>query len=103
MKEVQQIIMLEKDIERRLVNGVRALGGRAYKFVSPGNIGVPDRLVVLPGGRVIFVELKTERGRLSPMQEIQLQNLAELGAAVGVLWGIDDVNNFLAEVKNNEI
>lgn len=103
MKEVQQIIMLEKDIERRLVNGVRALGGRAYKFVSPGNIGVPDRLVVLPGGRVIFVELKTERGKLSPMQEVQLQNLAELGAAVGVLWGIDDVNNFLEEVKNNEI
>lgn len=103
MKEVQQIIMLEKDIERRLVNGVRALGGRAYKFVSPGNIGVPDRLVVLPGGRVIFVELKTERGKLSPMQKVQLRQLSELGAKAVVLRGVDGVEQFFEEVKNNEI
>ena len=46
--------MKESEIEARLVRGVKALGGVAYKFVSPGNVGVPDRLVVLPGGRVIF-------------------------------------------------
>lgn len=57
--------MKESEIEARLVRGVKALGGVAYKFVSPGNVGVPDRLVVLPGGRVIFVELKAEGGRLS--------------------------------------
>lgn len=90
--------MLEKDIERRLVNGVRALGGKAYKFVSPGNVGVPDRLVVMPGGRVVFVELKTERGKLSPMQEMQLRHLADMGVAVEVLRGIEDVNNFLEEM-----
>lgn len=50
--------MRESDIERRLVQGVKKLGGRAYKFVSPGNVGVPDRLVVLPGGVVLFVEVK---------------------------------------------
>ena len=50
--------MKESEIEARLVRGVKALGGVAYKFVSPGNVGVPDRVVVLPGGRVIFVELK---------------------------------------------
>ncbi len=44
--------MLEKMIEQKLRNEVKALGGRAYKFVSPGNDGVPDRLVVLPGGKV---------------------------------------------------
>ena len=60
--------MKESEIEARLVRGVKALGGVAYKFVSPGNVGVPDRVVVLPGGRVIFVELKAEGGRLSPMQ-----------------------------------
>ena len=47
--------MAEKDIERFLVNGVKKLGGVAYKFVSPGNAGVPDRLIVMPGGRVYFV------------------------------------------------
>ena len=57
--------MRESDIERRLVQGVKKLGGRAYKFVSPGNVGVPDRLVVLPGGIVLFVEVKAPDGRLS--------------------------------------
>ena len=64
--------MKESEIEARLVRGVKALGGVAYKFVSPGNVGVPDRVVVLPGGRVIFVELKAEGGRLSPMQRLSL-------------------------------
>ena len=71
--------MKESEIEARLVRGVKALGGVAYKFVSPGNVGVPDRLVVLPGGRVIFVELKAEGGRLSPMQRQQLARLRRLG------------------------
>ena len=46
--------MLEREIEKKLVDGVRKLGGRAYKFVSPGNDGVPDRIVVLPG-RVLLL------------------------------------------------
>ena len=71
--------MKESEIEARLVRGVKALGGVAYKFVSPGNVGVPDRVVVLPGGRVIFVELKAEVGRLSPMQRQQLARLRRLG------------------------
>lgn len=58
--------MKESEIEARLVRGVKALGGVAYKFVSPGNVGVPDRVVVLPGGRVIFVELKAEGGAAEP-------------------------------------
>ena len=47
--------MLEKDIEKILVNEVKKLGGRAYKWVSPGNDGVPDRIVILPGMRPAFV------------------------------------------------
>ena len=50
--------MLEKDIESKLKNKVKKLGGRAYKFVSPGNSGIPDRLIILPGGKVGFAELK---------------------------------------------
>lgn len=50
--------MLENEVEKKLAKKVKALGGRAYKFVSPGNAGVPDRLVVMPGGKVGFAEIK---------------------------------------------
>lgn len=91
--------MLEKDIEARLVRGVKAMGGRAYKFVSPGNVGVPDRIVVLPGGRVIFVELKTEKGVVSAAQRQQIRVLRDLGADVRVLQGEAAVDRFLAVTK----
>lgn len=54
--------MRESKVEMILVRGIRKLGGWAYKWVSPGNDGVPDRIVILPGQRPIFVELKAERG-----------------------------------------
>ena len=93
--------MLERDIEKRLVTGVRALGGRAYKFISPGRDGVPDRIVILPGGKIIFVELKAERGRLSPLQRDQLEILDELGCNTTVLKGAEMVNRFLEESRCN--
>lgn len=91
--------MKESSVERRLVKGVAALGWRALKFVSPGNAGVPDRIVLGPGGRVIFVELKTETGRLSPMQKRQIEALRALGHDVRVLYGVEDVDAFLKEVR----
>ena len=60
--------MREKDIEKILVAEVRKLGGRAYKWVSPGNDGVPDRIVIFPGKTPVFVELKTDTGKLSALQ-----------------------------------
>ena len=60
--------MREKEIEKILVECVKRLGGRAYKWTSPGNDGVPDRIVILPDTRVIFVELKTDTGVLSPAE-----------------------------------
>lgn len=91
--------MRESDIERRLAQGVKKLGGRAYKFVSPGNVGVPDRLVVLPGGGILFVELKAPNGRLSPNQRLQMKELTQLGAHVFVLWDTEDVNVFLRDCR----
>lgn len=88
-------IMLERDIERRLVTGVKALGGVAYKFISPGNTGVPDRLVILPGGHVCFAELKTDGGRLSSIQKVQLDRLQALGADAVVVKGPLGVECFL--------
>ena len=87
--------MKESELEARFVRGVKALGGVAYKFVSPGNVGVPDRLVVLPGGIVAFVELKAEGGRLSPIQDRQISRLRELGADVTVVRGAEGVARYL--------
>lgn len=87
--------MLEKRIEKRLVDGIKKLGGRAYKFISPGNAGVPDRVVILPDKQPIFIELKAEKGKLTELQKNQLKKLVDLGQRVEVLYGVDDVIRFL--------
>ncbi len=92
--------MLEKEIEKKLVEGVKKLGGIAYKWVSPGNDGVPDRMVCLPGGSVVFVELKTEVGRLSGRQKVQIKRLQALGFDVRVLYGAAEVEEFLKEATH---
>ena len=91
--------MKERDIEVLLREGVKQLGGKAYKWVSPGNAGVPDRIVVLPGGKVIFVELKQENGRLTRLQKAQQQTLCGMGAAVVTLRGAEDVNMYFNVLK----
>ena len=91
--------MLEKDIEKILVSEVKKLGGRAYKWVSPGNDGVPDRIVVLPGLPAVFVELKTVTGKLTPLQRVQLKRLRDMGQAVRVLYGEREVATFLEECE----
>ena len=94
--------MLEKDIERILTDGVKGLGGRAYKWVSPGNAGVPDRIVVLPGRPPVFVELKTERGTLTALQKVQIRRLKALGLDVRVLYGPGEVKEFLKECRGGD-
>ena len=89
---------MEKDVEKKLVDGIRKIGGVAFKFVSPGQSGVPDRMVVLPGGRIVFVELKTAVGRMTGLQKAQHRRLAALGCDVRTLYGDDDVVDFLKEV-----
>lgn len=91
--------MLESSIERALVNGIRDAGGWAIKLVSPGNAGVPDRLVLMPGGQVVFVELKQDNGRLSPLQEFVHGRLRRLGMDVRVLYGRKAVKLFVEEME----
>lgn len=90
--------MKESTLEARLVRGVRKRGGLCYKFTSPGSPGVPDRIVVLPGGVTVYVELKTEIGRLANIQKWQIDELRKRGATVRVLKGMDQVLAFLEEV-----
>lgn len=92
--------MRERDIEKTLVSGVKNLGGRAYKWVSPGNDGVPDRIVILPGLRPMFVELKTEKGQLSALQKVQINRLQDLKQDVRVLKGVNEVKDFLEECEH---
>ena len=92
--------MLEKDVEKKLVAGIKALGGLSYKFVSPGNAGVPDRLCILPGGKTIFVELKTTTGRPTELQQVQIARLNRLGAEVRVLHGLSEVTDFISDVTD---
>ena len=87
--------MREKEIEIHLVKRVKELGGRAYKFVSPGVSGVPDRLVCLPGGRVIFAELKAPGQKLRPLQELRRTELEGLGNIVVVLDSEEKVDQFI--------
>ena len=90
--------MRESNIEARLVKLVRARGGLCYKFVSPGNPGVPDRIVITPEGRTVYVELKTEMGRLSALQKWQHRELRERGVDVRTLYGQSQVLAFVEEV-----
>ena len=94
--------MLEKEIEKILISEVKKLGGRAYKWVSPGNDGVPDRIVIFPRRRPVFVELKTDRGRLTSPQRVQCKRLQELGQNVRVVYGIDGLSQFFQDMGYEE-
>ena len=92
--------MRERDIEKWLRHQIESMGGLAFKFSSPGNDGVPDRLAVLPGGIIYFIELKTDRGRLSPIQKWQQDRLDALGAQVRTVRGMDEAEEFIEEVRD---
>ena len=74
--------MLERFIEQKLVARVRREGGLCPKFVSPGSDGWPDRIVLMPGGKIAFVELKAPQGRLRPIQVQRHAQLRDLGFLV---------------------
>ena len=87
--------MLEKVIEERLRDGVKRLDGVAFKFVSPGNDGVPDRLVCLPGGRIAFIELKAPGKKPTPLQVRQMERLRGLGFMAFVIDSIEAVDEYI--------
>lgn len=87
--------MLEREIEKYLVKRVADAGGIAYKFTSPSNRGVYDRIVLMPDGVTWFVELKSAKGKLSPLQERFRDRLNLLGHRNIVLHSKDAVDNFI--------
>ena len=89
---------LERDIERYLVRRTIEHGGIAYKWVSPGHVGVADRIVLLPGGVVWFVELKTATGRLSPLQKVFAADMARMGMNYMVLKSKEEVDQWFLDL-----
>jgi hypothetical protein len=89
--------MEESRIEKRLKESVHKIGGLAFKFVSPGMNGVPDRLVLLPGGKVAFVELKAKDGKLSKIQETRRKQIKKLGFEVVCLNSNDLIDMFIVD------
>jgi hypothetical protein len=87
--------MLEKQVEAYLIKRVKALGGMAYKFTSPAHKGVSDRIVCLPNGQTWFVELKTEGGRLSPLQKVFASDMARMNQKYVCLWNKEQIDEFI--------
>lgn len=91
---------LERDIEKKLRLGVEVQGGKCLKWVCPGWSGVPDRIVLLPGARIYFVETKRPKGGIvSALQNKWREWLTELGFSVVTIWNDYDLGGFLNYIK----
>ncbi len=90
--------MNEKHIERKLVEAVKKSGGLAPKFVSPGWDGVPDRIVLLPCGRMAFVELKAPGKTMRPLQIRRKKQLERLGFKVYCVDSPEQIYEVLQEI-----
>ena len=86
--------MKESEIERYFVWAVQSLGGVTYKFRSPTQRGVADRIACMPGGQTWFVELKTKGGRLAPLQKIFAADMQHLGQRYACLWSTEGVDEW---------
>ena len=91
--------MREREVERRLVTAVKKLGGLAPKFTSPGLDGVPDRPVLLPDGRLAFVEVKAPGQKMRPLQLLRKRQLEELGFRVYCIDRPEQIGGVLDEIQ----
>lgn len=92
--------MRESKIEKSLKDKVQDMGGIALKFVSPGRAGVPDRIVLIPNGKVVFVELKAPGKKLRPLQLKRKSQFEHLGFKVYLIDSLQGVDSFVREVFN---
>lgn len=90
--------MREKYIEQKLVQAVKSMGGIAPKFTSPGFDGMPDRLILLPNGKIAFAELKAPGKKPRPLQEARHNLLRRLGFKVYVIDGAEQIGSVLDEI-----
>ena len=91
--------MREKAIEQKLTLMVKKQGGICPKFVSPGFDGMPDRIVLLPGGCMAFVEVKAPGKKMRPLQEFRAKQLRDMGFRVYCLDCIEKIGGILDEIQ----
>lgn len=92
--------MREKQIEQKLVQAVKAKGGICPKFVSPGYDGMPDRLILLPDGRMAFAELKAHGKKPRPLQAARHEMLKRLGFRVYVIDAAAQIGGIIDEIQS---
>lgn len=90
--------MREKIIEQKLVKAVKTMGGIALKFISPGYDGMPDRLVLMPCGKIGFVEVKVLGERPRPLQVLRHKLLRRLGFKVYILDSEEQIGGIIDDI-----
>ena len=91
--------MLEKQIERKLIAAVHLRGGMCPKWVSPGLDGVPDRVILFPGGRAAFAETKAPGKKMRPLQVRRKAQLEKLGFSVFVIDTLEQIEGVLDAIQ----
>lgn len=91
--------MREKTVEQKLVKAVKAAGGFCPKWTAPGFDGLPDRIVLLPGGRMGFVEVKASGKKARPLQKSRHELLRSLGYRVYVLDDPGQIGGIIDEIR----
>lgn len=91
----------EKTLEKQLNNGIKKAGGKSIKLSSMYYTGLPDRLIVLPDSRVMFVEVKTTTEKPKPRQIFVHDELRALGQEVWIIDSTETLNTFLKACEND--
>ena len=92
-------MMREREIEKKLVDAVKTQGGVCWKFVSPGTAGVPDRIILMPMGRIAFVEVKAPGERPRKLQLARHRLLRRLGFKTYVLDNPEQIGGILDDAQ----
>ena len=93
--------MRERDIEQKMIKAIRKRGGLCPKWVSPGLDGVPDRMLLLPGGRIAFAELKAPGKTIRTQQRYRKAQLERLGFRVYVIDSTEQIGGVLDELSDD--
>lgn len=88
----------ESDIEKYMVYRVKEKGGMAIKFISPSMIGIPDRLILMPKGKIAFVELKSKGKKPRPLQVKRIDDLKKLGFKCYVIDDKSQIGGMIDEI-----
>lgn len=92
--------MRENEIETKLVAAVKAVGGVCWKFTSPGTAGVPDRIILMPSGKIGFVEVKAPGKKARPLQEVRIRTLRKLCFKVFVLDHSEQIGGIIDAIQS---